>query len=189
MERERVKEKQETERGAGASRAMTRAEGTSVSTLPTLLPFMSPFSLMRRLIEDLDELIVDGRRTSEERRLGALTAWAPPLEILEREGQLVVRAEVPGVTKDQLRVEVEDGQLVISGERTQDFEEKRAGVYRSERTYGRFTRVIALPEGTDVDQAKASFSNGVLEIAFPAPPRRHGKSIEIAEAPEPKPAH
>ncbi|HEY2732118.1 MAG TPA: Hsp20/alpha crystallin family protein [Polyangia bacterium] len=144
---------------------------------------------MRRLIEDLDDLIVDGRRAGEDRRLDMRGTWVPPLEIAEREGQLVIRAEVPGITKDQLRVDVEDGQLVISGERKQDFEEKRGGVYRSERSYGHFTRVIGLPEGTAVDQAKATFANGVLEVTVPAPPRGRGTSIEISGAPEPKPTH
>jgi HSP20 family protein len=141
---------------------------------------------MRRLMEDLDDLVVDGRQGG---RRDPLAEWVPPVEILERDGQLVVRAEVPGVAKDQLRVDVDDGQLVISGERKQDIEENHGGVYRSERIYGRFTRVVALPEGTDVDRAKATFSNGILEITLPAPPRRGGKSIEIAEAPERKGAH
>jgi len=135
-------------------------------------------------MEDLDDLVVDGRRASEDRRMDQPAAWVPPLEIVDRDGQLVIRAEVPGVSKDQLRVDVEDGQLVISGERTQDFEEKRGNVYRSERSYGRFTRVVALPEGADAEQAKATFAKGVLEVTLPAPARPRGKSIEIAEAPE-----
>jgi HSP20 family protein len=189
MENDRAKEKQETERGTGASSKSLTRSGGGITTSPTLLPIANPFSFMRRLVEDLDDLIVDGRRAGDDRRLGTLATWAPPLEIVERDGQLVVRAEVPGVTKDQLRVDVEDGQLVISGERKQDFEEKRGGMYRSERSYGHFTRVIGLPEGTEVDQAKATFANGVLEVTLPAPRRDRGKSIEISAPPEPKPGH
>jgi len=165
---------------------------------PVLLPFASPFSLMRRLMEDLDGLIEGGsaspsgrRGASPARESGgvAAMAWVPPLEVAERDGKLIVRAEVPGVSKDQLRVEIEDGQLVISGERTQDFEEKRGGIYRSERSYGRFTRSVALPEGADLEQTKASFSNGVLEITIPAPPRPQGRTIEIKEDSSDKAAH
>jgi len=164
------------------------------SLSPVLLPFASPFSLMRRLMEDLDDLIDGGgqsgrRGASPTRDSGGVLAWVPPLEVAERDGKLVVRAEVPGVSKDQLRVEIDDGQLVISGERTQDFEERRGGVYRSERRYGRFTRAVALPEGADLEQAQASFSNGVLEITIPAPPRPRGKTIEIKDDSSDKAAH
>lgn len=168
-------------------RGMARSENL---LSPVLLPFASPFSLMRRLMEDLDNLIDGGsgrlngsRGASPARDSGgaAAMAWVPALEVAERDGKLIVRAEVPGVSKDQLRVAFDDGQLVISGERTQDVEEKRGGIYRSERSYGRFTRGVALPEGADLEQTKATFSNGVLEITIPVPPRPRGKTIEIKE--------
>jgi HSP20 family protein len=187
MEKRGAEEHKESQGKTGGSRNLMRSEGMREATL---LPFASPLSFMRRLMEDLDDIVSDGRRAGEQRRLDMFLGFNPPLEVLERDNQLVIRAEVPGVTKDQLRVDVEDGQLVISGERKNDFEEKKGEVYRSERSYGRFARVVALPEGTDVDQAKASFSNGVLEITLPAPSRaRGGKSLEIADAPQSKPAH
>jgi HSP20 family protein len=188
MEKRGTEEQHKESQGKTAqSRNLMRSEGMREATL---LPFASPFSFMRRLMEDLDDIVSDGRRAGAQRPLGMSLGFSPPLEVLERDNQLIIRAEVPGVTKDQLRVDIEDGQLVISGERKHDFEEKKGDVYRSEHSYGRFSRVVALPEGTDIDQAKASFSNGVLEITLPAPSRaRRGKSLEIADAPQAKPAH
>ena len=80
-----------------------------------------------------------------------------------------------------MNVEFEDGQLVISGERRQEHEERRGGVYRSERSYGTFYRSIPLPDGVNPEQAKAAFKNGVLEITMPAPERPRAKRIEIQE--------
>src|SRR2546427_469881 len=97
-------------------------------------------------------------------RGGLRMDWAPAVEMLERNGQLVVRAELPGLSPDDVRIEVSsDGSLVIEGERRSEVEaEEEGGVYRSERIYGRFSRVIALPDGVDVDRAQARFDNGVL---------------------------
>jgi HSP20 family protein len=107
-------------------------------------------------------------------------SWFPAVEVLERDGQLVVRADVPGLEPDQIRVELQDGQLVISGERTQEREEREeGGIYRTERSYGSFRRVIALPEGVDLDRATANFENGVLEVTMPAPARERGKRLQI----------
>lgn len=110
----------------------------------------------------------------------------PAVEVLECDGQFVVRADVPGLRKDQVNVEIEGGNLVISGERSQEHEERRGTFYRSERVYGSFYRVIPLPEGVDPNQAKATFDNGVLEVTMPAPQRTEPKRIEIREGSEAK---
>jgi HSP20 family protein len=151
----------------------------------------SPFGLMRRVMEDLDGLFegfggltprIDRFTRSGERGAGA---WVPAVDVVERDGQLVIRADVPGMNKDQIRVEVEDGQLVISGERKEDHDERQGGVYRSERSYGSFYRAVQLPEGVNLEQAKASFSNGVLEITMPAPQRPRARRVEIQEGSAP----
>jgi HSP20 family protein len=105
----------------------------------------------------------------------------PWLEVFERDGQLVVRAEVPGLDKDQIKLEVVDGQLVISGEKNRENEERGEGFYRSERSYGSFCRVVALPEGVDLEQAVANFNNGILEITMPGLTRSQPKRIEIRD--------
>jgi HSP20 family protein len=148
---------------------------------------------MRRFAEEMDRLFEDFRLGASpplprfelpwEGREGGAGEWLPSLEVGERGGRLVVRADLPGLTKDDVKVEVRDDALTIEGERRQEREEKRKGLYRSERTYGRFYRQVPLPEGVDAEQAKASFRNGVLEVTMPAPPRpAKGRKVPIEEA-------
>jgi HSP20 family protein len=185
MTKERAGETPRRERGeTGEERGLARREAGMRSG-----PLAAPFALMRRFMEDLDRLVggvgpdlmprIDLGGFGEARE----TPWFPALDVFEREGNLVVRVDAPGLSKDQLRVDVEDGQLVISGERTQEHEEHRAGLYRCERSHGSFHRVVPLPEGVEPEQAKATFTNGVLEITMPAPRRAQAKRIEIREGP------
>jgi HSP20 family protein len=82
----------------------------------------------------------------------------------------MVRADLPGLKPDDVRIEVADGALTIEGERRSEMEaEEEGGVYRSERVYGRFSRTIPIPEGADVEHAQARFDEGVLEITVPLP--------------------
>ncbi len=121
------------------------------------------FVLMRRFSEEMDwsfgHLFSQGSTNS--------AAWMPAVEMYERDGQLQVRAELPGLKPEDVKVEVTDGALIIQGERKYEHEENKKGVYCSERRYGQFYREIPLPEGADVEQAKAQFNNGVLEIKLP----------------------
>ena len=105
--------------------------------------------------------------------------WAPQTEVFERNGQLVVRADLPGLKKEDVHIDVEDDVLVIRGERKSEHEENRAGVYHSERSYGSFYRELALPEGVNPDQVKANFQNGVLEVTLPAPQKQEKRSRRI----------
>jgi len=114
-------------------------------------------------------------------RGGLAMDWSHAVEMVERDGQLVIRADLPGLSPDDVRLEItDDGSLVIEGERRSEMEaEEEGGVYRSERTYGRFSRVIALPEGVDADRAQARFDNGVLEISLPLPQQSQRRRIQI----------
>ena len=109
--------------------------------------------------------------------------WTPELEIFQRNSELVIHADLPGLTKDDVKVDVSDNQVTIEGERQRHHDEEREGFYRSERSYGRFYRTIPLPEGVIADQAKATFKDGVLEVTIPAPPEsaRRGRRLEISE--------
>src|SRR5215216_5668641 len=108
--------------------------------------------------------------------------WSPEIEVFEREGQLVVRADLPGLNKDDVKVDVTDDLMIIQGERRQEHEESEEGYYRSERSYGSFYRSIPLPEGVSDEDIKANFRDGVLEITMPAPQReQRGRRIEIGE--------
>jgi HSP20 family protein len=144
----------------------------------------SPFMLMRRMAEDFERLFdLDfgrvGYGLGGPGRLGSyqpgggsrLTEahWAPQVETFRREDKLVVRADLPGMTKDDVNIEVEDEVLMISGERSDENRDERDDFYRTERTYGRFFRAIQLPEGVDPDKIEAQFKDGVLEVTIPAP--------------------
>ncbi|HEX2271022.1 MAG TPA: Hsp20/alpha crystallin family protein [Pyrinomonadaceae bacterium] len=152
----------------------------------------SPFAFMRRFSEEMDRLFEDfgfgsltpgfGRDLMSGFSDVNRSVWSPQVEIFEREGQLVVRADLPGMTKDDVNVEVTDDAIAISGERKSEHEEKGEGFYRSERSYGSFYRSIPLPEGINADDANATFKDGVLEITMQAPQRQmRGRRLEIKE--------
>jgi len=119
-------------------------------------------------------------------RGGTGTLWSPQLETFQRGNEFVVRADLPGLKKDDVKIDITDDAVTIEGERREEHEEDREGYYRSERSYGSFYRLVPLPEGAITDSAKAQFNNGVLEIVVQAPPREvsRGRRLEIAESGE-----
>jgi HSP20 family protein len=145
-----------------------------------------PFTMFRRMADEMDRMFDDfgwgafGTGPSLLRR-GGLGTWAPEVEVFQKNNQLTIRADLPGLKKNEVSVEVGEGAVTIHGERKHEHEEEREGVYRSERSYGTFYRVIPLPEGAITDQAKAAFREGVLEITMPAPPAHQGRRLEITE--------
>lgn len=144
----------------------------------------SPFAIMRRFQDEFDRFF--GSPGSSRNWMPAPDErldWAPSVDVFQRGSDLVVRADLPGVSKDDIEVEVNDDSLTIRGERRYEREEERDGVYRSERSYGTFARVVPLPEGAIADSAKASFRDGVLEVVLQAPGRevKRGRRIEIGE--------
>jgi HSP20 family protein len=188
-------EKQETK--GGSKMAVREREGTGASVLARQDPFgASPFALMNRVAEDMDRMFESfgfGRGRFARRfwpelpeRLAEpeLAVWAPEIEVFEREGQFVVRADLPGLNKEDVRVDVTDNALIIEGERRIEQEERKEGLYRSERSYGRFSRAIPLPEGVDTEGVKAQFKDGVLEVRLPAPkrPAQRRRQIDIRSA-------
>jgi HSP20 family protein len=107
----------------------------------------------------------------------------PQIEVFERENQFVIGADLPGVKKDDLNIEVTNDMLTISGERRDERDENREGYRHSERRYGRFYRSIPLPEGVTADNVQANYQHGVLEITMPKPQReQRGRRIEIQES-------
>ncbi|HEY8460004.1 MAG TPA: Hsp20/alpha crystallin family protein, partial [Blastocatellia bacterium] len=150
-------------------------------------PF-GPFGMMRRLSDEMDRAfgrMFEDFGLSRRRLFGEPTVWSPPVEVFERDNNLVVRADLPGLSKDDIKVEMTDDGLVIQGQRKSEWEEEREGLYQSERSYGAFCRVIPLPEGVDAEQVKANFENGVLEVTAPIPEgaqRRRSIPIETGGA-------
>ncbi len=126
----------------------------------------NPFSLLRRMTEEMDRVF---QEVGLEREGSSGTGWSPAIEVSQREGKYNIHAELPGLEPKDVKVEVENDALVIQGERRFEQEEKEAGMQRTERQYGLFYRSIPLPEGAKVEQAKAKFHNGVLEVTIPVP--------------------
>jgi HSP20 family protein len=179
--------KAETSPKTVAAKAPARTESAARSVpgrppVPAVLAH--PLDMFRRLAEEMDHLVADFR-TSVFPRFDFQKmekAWAPPVEVSERGGELVIRAELPGLTKKDVHVEIHDDAITIEGERRQERAEKGKGFYRSERSYGSFFRQIPLPEGTDPASAKATFKDGLLEVSVPAPPKPpKGRGVPIDE--------
>ena len=122
------------------------------------------------------------------RRQGGLEMWTPQIELSQQNNELVVRADLPGLKKEDVNIDITDEAITISGERHQDKDSESGGMYRSERSYGSFYRAIPLPRGAMSDQAKATFNDGVLEIHVPAPPEQvtRGRRVEIQDASQKK---
>jgi HSP20 family protein len=109
-------------------------------------------------------------------------AWAPPVDIFERQDQLVIRAEVPGVQKEDMDVRIENGVLTLHGERKQDTDVKEECTLRMERVYGAFTRSFSLPTTVDAARVAAIYKDGVLELTVPKAESAKPKRIEIKAA-------
>ena len=109
------------------------------------------------------------------------------MDLVEAEDHFVLKADLPGLGEDDVAIEVQDNVLTVSGERKTEHERKEKGFYRLERSFGRFSRSLTLPEGVDADKISASFDTGVLSISIPKPEERKPRRIEIgANGGEPK---
>ncbi len=154
------------------------ARRSLLSMSPREVLSASPFELFRRLSDEMDRAFEHWYRSPAE---GAV--WTPPVEIYEENNNLIVRAELPGLKKDEVKIEVADDGLVIHGERKSERETRKEGLYRSEWTYGEFYRRIPLPEEVDPEKAKAEFHHGILEIKMPIveSTKRREIPIEVRE--------
>ena len=134
-----------------------------------------PFAIMRQGLDEMERWVGHwGKSVTGD--------WSPAIETFQRGNDIVIRADVPGMTRQDLQVEVGDDAVTIRGERKQDRTDERDGMFWTERSYGSFTRVIPLPAGAMTDSAKATFTNGVLEIVMPAPSAeaRRGRKLDIS---------
>jgi len=109
----------------------------------------------------------------------ALRRWVPAMDLLETDGDFVLRADLPGLTEKDVNIELDDNVLTISGQRTTEKEERKEGYYRVERASGSFSRSLTLPEGVDAEAIRASFENGVLEVHVPKPEQRKPRKVAI----------
>jgi HSP20 family protein len=114
--------------------------------------------------------------------------WVPPMDLVEAEDHFVLKADLPGLAEGDVRIEVQDGTLTISGERKAEHEQNEKGWYRIERSFGSFSRSLTLPDGVDADRIDASFADGVLEVHIPKPEERKPRRISIGNGNGSKPA-
>ncbi|MBW2422637.1 MAG: Hsp20/alpha crystallin family protein [Deltaproteobacteria bacterium] len=139
-----------------------------------------PFEAVERQMEDVLDRMFRGWPT---RRLDAdLVGWVPPLDMVDRKNEVVLRADLPGLDREDIQLSVENGVLTLQGSRQQEKEDKGDDFYAMERWAGAFSRSIALPQGLDPDRVEASFKNGVLEIRVPKTKEAAGKKIDIKVA-------
>ena len=111
---------------------------------------------------------------------GSLRRWIPAMDLVETDNEFILKADLPGLTESDVKIEVEDNVLTISGERKSEREESQEGYYRVERAFGSFRRSLTLPEGVDPEAVRASFERGVLEVHVPKPEERKPRKVEIS---------
>jgi HSP20 family protein len=170
-----------TKHSASSKSPQKRDEITDIGTRLAA----TPFEFMRRFGEEMDKLFGDfdfgrGWLPPAIARGATPGVWAPQIEMFEQDGELIVRADLPGLTRDDVNVEIDNDAITIEGERRSEQSEDREGYYRSERSYGKFYRRLPLPDGVEAENANATFRDGVLEITMNAPKRTESKPRKVA---------
>jgi HSP20 family protein len=122
---------------------------------------------------------VFGRGTNDESTWFS-GSWSPPVDIFETDEALVMKAELPGFSKDEISIELKDNSLVIKGERKHDNEVKEGNYHRKERAYGAFQRSFLLPTTVDQEKVKASYKDGILELRLPKVQAAQPKRIAVS---------
>ncbi len=140
--------------------------------MPGTLTRWDPFAELGELRSRFDRMFdewLDGRER----------AWTPAIDVVRENGHLVVRADLPGIKPEEVKIEVEDDILTISGEHEERTEEKDDDYVRRERRYGSFSRSMALPGGVDAKRITASTRDGVVEVTVPLPKEATKEPVRI----------
>jgi HSP20 family protein len=130
---------------------------------------MSPITLMRRFTEDIDRAFGLSASLGRNEYMNQDFAWVPSVEVRQSGNNLLIRADLPGLNENDIKLQCYEDALVIQGERRREETREEGGWHHSERAYGQFYRTIPLPEGAKLDEVKANFRNGVLEVVVPVP--------------------
>jgi HSP20 family protein len=138
-----------------------------------------PFREMASLREEMDRVFdsLYGRYPRERAEI----SWAPPLDIEETENEITVRAEIPGMKKEDIKISLTGDTLIISGERRHEAEQKGKTYHRIERAYGRFMRTLVLPNDVQADKVKAAYGDGILELTMPKSEKAKVREISIEQ--------
>jgi HSP20 family protein len=150
-----------------------------------------PLTLLRHVTSEFDRMFEEPawaafRWPSLRTREASEAVWFPEIDVFERDNRLVTKIDLPGMKKEDVKVEVADGNLAISGERKTEAEEQKERFYKCEREYGTFYRAVPLPEGVRLEDVKATFADGVLEVSVPMPAKPEAKvrKVEIQDSPK-----
>ncbi|SFT75481.1 Hsp20/alpha crystallin family protein [Halomonas saccharevitans] len=154
---------------------------TESSAQPSESRGMSPFREFDRL---LDSFFDRGRMPSRWEhplweRFAAFEKGMPKVDVIDRDAEVVVRAEAPGFEREELDVSVTDGAVTIKGDHREESKQEEGEYFRSEISRGSFTRTVPLPGEVDTDKAEASFKNGVLELTLPKIKRANRRKVEV----------
>lgn len=136
---------------------------------------------MNRLFNTVFDTPADGTSATSARR------WVPAMDLLETRDHFVLRADLPGLSEEDVRIELQDNVLTVAGDRCNEHRDEGEGFYRVERSFGTFSRSLTLPKGIDAEAVTASFDRGVLEVRIPKPEERKPHRVTIgANGSEPK---
>jgi HSP20 family protein len=142
-----------------------------------------PFRELEDVSDRLNRIFArPATRTANGKETMTVADWLPSVDISETEGEYQIKAEIPDVKKEDVKVTVEDGVLTIQGERKHEVEEKGKKYHRIERSYGSFVRTFSLPDVIEADKVKAEFKDGVLNLHLPKSEKAKPKSIEVKVA-------
>ena len=139
-------------------------------------PMKEMFSLSDRMNKMFDGFFYPTTRDNEWM---SMWDWNPAVDIYDKDDHIVIKAEIPGVDKKDITVDIKDRVLTLKGERSSDNEEKKDNFYRRERTFGKFERSFSLPAQVDLDKVKADYKDGILKIEIPKPEGQKPKEVTI----------
>jgi HSP20 family protein len=135
-------------------------------------PFENLFALQERINKVFNDLLPSTEFETTSR-------WIPAMDVYEKEGNIIIELEAPGIKEEDLKIKVEDGMLIINGERKFEKEDKKENYYRIERSYGSFSRSFSLPDNIEKDKIEARYENGLLKITLPKKPESQPKEIPV----------
>jgi HSP20 family protein len=144
------------------------------------MPELGTWHPMNRLATLQDELNRLFDFSAPSRDSGLFSGWSPALDIFDDKENVVVKAEIPGMKKEEIEISLHDGVLTISGERKHETEKKEGESFRSERYFGRFQRSVSLPVGVDANAVKASYKDGILTVTLPKREEAKPRQIQVS---------
>lgn len=141
----------------------------------------NPFNELEDISNRLNQIFARPVAQSESgQQMLKMADWAPSVDISETDKAFVIKAEIPEVKKEDVKVTIDDGMITIQGERKMEKEEKGKKFHRIERSYGSFVRSFCLPDGVDESKAKAEFKDGMINVTLPKSEKAKSKAVEIA---------